>query len=378
MNTILDVNRARMETPASSHLIHFNNAGASLIPVPVQRAVAAYQDAEYNLGGYETYDRHIADHKAVYDKIAELINGHSEEIILTSSASHSYGIALQSLRLKPGDKVLCCYAEYISNYMALLLQKKQGVEIVLVPNDSNGQIDLDALDKSIDGRTKLISLTHIPTSNGLINPAEEVGRIAKRNGVIYLLDACQSVGQIQVDVAAIGCDLLAATGRKYLRGPRGTGFLYVKKNLLPRMEPPIVDGWGGDWTALNDFQYRDGRSRLELFEKNYAALLGLGTAAEYAATWGMKNIEERNCFLANKLREALVAVKGVKVRDPGVRRGGIVTFTMAGKDHAAVIQDLRKKKMHVSLSSGVSARLDLGMRGIESVLRASIQYGGGD
>lgn len=374
MNEPINVQRARMETPASNHCLHFNNAGASLIPLPVQRAVAAYQEIEYNLGGYESCDKYLNDHKAVYEKLGKFIHATADEIVLTTSASHSYGIAIQSLRLKPGDKVLCCHAEYISNYLALLLQQQAGVEIAVVPDDGYGTIDLDALDQMIDSRTKLISLTHVPTSGGLINPAEEVGKIARKHGVLYILDACQSVGQIDVDVTAIGCDFLTATGRKYLRGPRGTGFLFVKKDLFPRLSPAIIDGWSADWTALNEFQYRSGRARLELYERNYAACLGLGAAAEYAHAWGIKNIEARNVFLATTLRDKLARVKGVTVRDQGIRKGGIVTFTMDGKDHVKVHAQLREESIHTSVSDGRAARLDLALRGIDSVLRASVHY----
>ncbi|NOT76204.1 MAG: aminotransferase class V-fold PLP-dependent enzyme [Cyclobacteriaceae bacterium] len=370
----IDVIRARKETPASASIIHFNNAGSSLTPLPVQQVVTSYQQIEYNLGGYETFDKHLSQINDVYGKIAALIGADAEEIAITTSASHSYGLALQSLKLKSGDKVLCCHAEYISNYMGLLLQQRQGIEVVVVPDDEHGQIDLVALEKAIDSNTKLISLTHIPTSGGLINPAEEVGKIARRHGILYILDACQSVGQIKVDVSKIGCDMLAATGRKYLRGPRGTGFLYVKKDLLPRMEPPIVDGWGGEWTTMNDFQYRPGRKRMELYEKNFADVLGLGEAASYANSWGMENVEARNIYLGKTLRDQLAGIKNVKVRDKGLRLGGIVTFTMDGKDHGKVHQELRAQNIHLSISLGAGARLDLGQRGIESVLRASVHY----
>jgi selenocysteine lyase/cysteine desulfurase len=222
----IDLARARAETPACERILHFNNAGASLMPAPVLAAVKTHLDREAEIGGYEAADEAADRLEAVYDSIARLLHCAREEVALVENATVAWQLAFHSLPLAPGDRILTAMAEYASNYIAYLkLGKDRGVAVEPVPNDVAGALDVAALEGMIDGRVKLIAVTHAPTNGGLVNPAEAIGRVARRHGIPYLLDACQSVGQMPVDVRAIGCDFLAATGRKYLRGPRGTGFL---------------------------------------------------------------------------------------------------------------------------------------------------------
>jgi len=226
----------------------------------------------------------------------------------------------------------------------------------------------------MDERVRLIAITHVPTNGGLVNPAAAVGQVAREWDTLYLLDACQSVGQLPVDVAAIGCDMLSATGRKWLRGPRGTGFLYVSQGVLNRLAPPFLDLRGATWVARDKYEMRPDAGRFENWEKAWANVLGLGTAVSYAQSFGMDNIWARVQQLASSLRHQLCQIPGVTVRDKGAIQGGIVTFTVDGVRATAVQQYLHQQNINTTTSTVRSTRLDMEDRQLDEVMRASIHY----
>jgi selenocysteine lyase/cysteine desulfurase len=221
---------------------------------------------------------------------------------------------------------------------------------------------------------KLVAVTHVPTQGGLVNPAAEIGAATREAGVLYLLDACQSIGQMPIDVEEIGCDLLSATGRKFLRGPRGTGFLYVDRRLGNRIEPPFLDLHAATWTTVDTYEVRSDARRFETWETNYATKIGLGVAVDYALSWGLEAIEARVLDLAQHLRALLASTPGVHVHDQGERKCGIVTFTVDGTSAQEVQRRLRQQGVNVSVSLVDYARLDLPARGLPDVVRASVHY----
>jgi selenocysteine lyase/cysteine desulfurase len=198
--------------------------------------------------------------------------------------------------------------------------------------------------------------------------------VAREAGIPFLLDACQSVGQMLIDVDAIGCDMLSATGRKYLRGPRGTGFLWVRRALLETIEPPFLDLHAATWTARDRFEIRSDARRFETWEGNIAGRIGLGAAIEYALNLGMDNIYERIRSLAGLLRSGLEAIPGVEVRDLGTEQCGIVTFTTDGRSPEAIQLALKERSINVSVSPRFYTLYDMDRRGLESLVRASVHY----
>lgn len=372
---MMDIEKIRRETPSCESVLHFNNAGSSLMPAPVFDAVLRVLQDENEVGGYEAERRAKPDIAAFYDEFAALLNAVPDEIAYVENATRAWDMVFYGLHLKPGDRVVTHASEYASNYLALLQQSRRlGFEIDLVPSDPSGQIDVAALDAMIGPRTRLIAITHVPTQGGLVNPAAEVGEVARRHGVFYLLDACQSVGQIDVDVQRIGCDALSGTGRKFLRGPRGTGFLYVRRGVLDRIDPPFVDLLSATWNRADGFEYAVGAKRFETWESFVAGRVGLMAAVRYARGVGLKNIEARVTELARTLRAALAELEGVTVHDQGQRKCGIVTFTKDGTAPADLAARLRQQGINVSVSSMTSARLDLEPRGLPSLTRASVHY----
>jgi cysteine desulfurase / selenocysteine lyase len=371
----IDVARARRDTPGCAHVLHFNNAGSSLPPRPVLDAVVRHLELEAEIGGYEAADRERAAIEHVYDATAALLNCRPDEIAIIENATRAWDMAFYSLPFQRGDRILTVRAEYASNYIAFLqVARRTGAVIEVIDNDETGQVSVDALRRAIDDRVKLIAITHVPTNGGLVNPAAAVGRVAREAGIPYLLDACQSVGQMPVDVEAIGCDMLSATGRKYLRGPRGTGFLYVRRSRLGMLEPPLLDLHAAKWVARDRYEIRDDARRFENWETYVAGKIGLGVAIDYAMGWGLEPIRDRVRALADLLRGRLAAMPGVTVQDLGVERCGIVTFTVEGMEPLDIKKALAAESINVSASALPSTRLDMEARGLGRVVRASVHY----
>jgi len=372
---MIDIAAVRADTPGTAFVAHFNNAGASLMPRPVLETITGYLNEESLFGGYETADAFDADLEAVYGTLARLIGADPSEIALADSATRAWDLAFTAMRFAEGDRILTTTSEYASNVIAFLqVAERTGVIVDVVPDRPTGEIDVDALDSMIDDRVRLIAINHVPTNGGLVNPAAEVGRVSNAHGVPYLLDACQSVGQMPIDVGEIGCDLLSTTSRKFLRGPRGAGFLYVSPAMLDQLDPAVLDLHGARWEARDRYEMRADARRFELWERSPALVLGVGRAAAYAMDIGLKAIWERVSMLGEKLRMALSAEGGVTVRDIGTVRGAIVTFTVDGHEAGAVQEALHAQSINVSTVTPYSARFDMEARGLPNLVRASVHY----
>lgn len=371
----IDLERVRRETPGCAYRVHLNNAGASLMPEAVSDAVLGHLRRESEIGGYEARAEAEGRVAAVYGSVARLIGAGPGEVALLENATRAWEAVFYSLHLRAGDRIITGRAEYGSNFLAYLqVARRTGAEIVVTPNDAYGQVDVAALRELVDDRTRLVGLTHVPTSGGLVNPAEEVGRVARAAGVPFLLDACQSAGQMPLDVDAIGCDFLSATGRKFLRGPRGTGFLYVRESSLPLLDPWVAEVRSAEWTATDDFAFVPGAQRFETWENSYANQLGLGAAVDYALDLGLNAIWERTHALGEVLRARLDALPGVHTHDLGARRCGIVTFTVDRYPAAEVAHRLAARGINVSVTTPANTRLDSEDRGLPPTVRVSAHY----
>ncbi len=371
----IDIFRARQDTLGCKSVLHFNNAGAALMPNQVLDATIGHLKLEAEIGGYEAAKLSHDAVEHVYDAASSLIGCQRDEIALIENATRAWDMAFYGIPFKSGDRILTSVAEYGSNYIAFLqIARRTGAVIDVIPNDEYGQVSITALKNLLDERVKLIAITHIPTNSGLINPAVEIGEVAKQAKILYLLDACQSVGQMPVNVQTIGCDLLSATGRKYLRGPRGTGFLYVRQNVIEQLEPPFLDSHAAEWVTKDQFKIRTDARRFENWETNCAGKVGLGVAVDYALSWGLENIWAQISSLAETLRTHLSHISHVKLQDLGLHKCGIVAFTVDGQNPQEVYDQLAKQKINVSVSRASSTRLDMEARGLASIIRASVHY----
>ena len=371
----MDVDALRARTPGCAHRAHLNNAGAALLSQPTLDAMTGQLRREAEIGGYEAAAaarEAIAD---TYRALAELLGGRPDEVALFDNATHAWNAAFYSIPFRPGDRILTGRAEYGSNVLAYLhLAQRTGVEVVVVPNDEHGQLDVAALERMVDERTRLIGVSHVPTSGGLVNPAVEIGRVARRADALYLLDACQSAGQLPLDVAEIGCDLLTGTGRKFLRGPRGTGFLWAGPRALARLEPFVAEIGSAEWTGGRDFAWAEGARRFETWEYSYVNVLGLGAAVRQCLELGLPAIAERAVALGTRLREQLEALPTVSTHDLGTQRCAIVTAGVAGVPAAQVAAALGAERINVTTTIAAHTQFDTEDRAVHPLVRLSPHY----
>jgi cysteine desulfurase / selenocysteine lyase len=371
----IDLARARADTPGCARVAHFNNAGASLPPRPVIDAVVGHLEREAQIGGYEAEAEAHERLEAVYDELAALLGCDRDEVAVVENATRAWDMAFYALRFGAGDRILCARAEYESNVIAFLqVAQRTGARVEYVPNDEHGQVSLDALREAIDERVKLIAITHVPSNGGLVNPVEEIGAIARAAGITYLVDGCQALGQLPIDVERIGCDMFSATGRKYLRGPRATGLLYVRRELIGDLEPPLLDLHAARWVADDRYEIRPDAKRFENWEQYVAGKLGLGTAARYAREWGLEAIADRVGALAARLREGLGGIEGADVHDLGLRKCGIVSLTVDGLTATEVKDALAERAINVSVNPVHYTLFDMEARGLPDLVRASVHY----
>lgn len=375
MNSALAINELRQATPGVETVLHFNNAGAALPPNAVLETVIEHLKREAEIGGYEAAAEAHDRLEAVYASLAQLIGAKANQMAVVENATRAWDMAVYGYPFQSGDRVLTCRAEYVSNILALLqLEKKFDIEVVLIEDDADGQIDLTHLESELSKGATMVALTHAPTNGGLINPAEAVGELCDNYGVFYVLDACQSAGQVPLDVDTLKCDVLSGTGRKYLRGPRGTGFLYAGPRAMERIEPPFLDLHAAEWTGEREYHIRDDARRFENWETNYAGKLGLGAAVDYALDLGIEVTSERLVKLGAELRTRLDGLDAVSTHDKGLVRGGIVTFAVEGVESDSVFKQLGAQQINTSTSPAGHARLDLPHRGLPTLVRASVHY----
>jgi len=372
---MIDVELARSHTPGVKQRVHMNNAGAGLMSDRTVAAMVDHLHLEAQIGGYEAEDARRGAIEATYESVARLLNAQRAEIALFDNSSHAFNAAFYSIPLRSGDRILTCRAEYGSNVLAYLqVAHRTGAEVVVVPNDDSGQIDTAALANLVDDRTRLIGMSHIPTGGGLVNPAAEIGRIARAAHVPFLLDATQSVGQLVLDVDAIGADFVTGTGRKFLRGPRGTGFLWVRTDVLDLLDPFVNDIEASTWDGARGFQWRSGAQRFETWERSYSNVLGLGSAVDQALEYGMEEIGDRAIRLGDLLRRGLEGISGVRTHDLGVDRCAIVTASLDRMDSAEFAQRLGENGVNVSVTDAEHSQFDSEVRSVHPLVRLSPHY----
>ena len=369
-----DLAQWRADTPGCEHVNHLNNAGAGLAPRPVLQAIVDYVQREAISGAYESADDSADAVRDAYEHVARLIGAQSRNIAIVENATVAFFQALSAFDFRAGDVIVTTRNDYISNQLAYLsLAKRNGVVIERAADLPSGGVDPQSVRELLrNPRVRLLAVTWIPTNSGLIQPVEAIGEIAQETGVPYLVDACQAVGQMPIDVSRLRCDFLSATARKFLRGPRGIGFLYISDRALKRGDAPLyIDMRGADWITADSLELAPDARRFENWEFSYALILGLGAAARYAIDAGIERCGARAWMLAERARRGLSPF--ARVLDRGERRAAIVTADL-GRNADEVVAELRKQHINASATFRQWAILDMTEKRAESALRISPHY----
>ncbi len=374
---MMNTEHLRKDTPGCTDKIFLNSAGASLMPDIVVESIKNYTDEEARKGGYKLAELKAEEINGFYTEAARLINCETRNIAFAFNATEAYAKALSSIHFKENDVIITTDNDYVSNFLHFIgLQKRYHIKIVRTRSLENGDLDIQHFKALVEQHhPRLAAITHIPTNSGLVQDVETIGEICERHNILYLLDACQSVGQLVVDVKKLKCDFLSATGRKFLRGPRGTGFLYVSDKILKENYAPLaIDLRGAFWTQPYQYELVETAKRFETWELPYALLIGFKEAIAYANTVGMETIENYNAKLRKQLRENLIAIPGVQVFDKGTKISNILTFRKAGKSLDAAKQHLDAHNVYYSISEKASALIDFTKKGIDWAVRLSPHY----
>lgn len=371
------IEQLRTQTPHINGGIHLNNAGASLMPISVIQAIKDHIDLESQMGGYEAANFQKEKNESFYQKLAQLIHTSPDHIAWTTNATDAFNKALSSIPFIKGDTILTTNEDYASNFIAFFqLRKQYNLKIIRLPNLEEGGIDLEQVEPLIKTHhPKLVAITHIPTSSGLIQDVEAIGAICEKYDCWYMVDACQSAGQLPLNVQKMKCDFLSASFRKFMRGPRGGGFLYTSKRVLEEgLEPIFMDLHSAFWDTPDSYKASASAKRFESWERSYALVHGSIAAIDLAAELGPDNIAQRIQYLANLLRKELAEIADVQILDQGQQKGGIVTFHPKGWQAEAFKQQLDLKGVRSSIVWSEYARLDLGKKAVPWASRLSPHY----
>ena len=347
------------------------------MPQPVLDACKEHLELEAEIGGYEASDARGEKIARVYEDVGRIVNAPARNVAIVANATAGFVQALSSFDFTPGDVIVTTRADYTSYQITYLsLAKRLGVVIKHAEDLPEGGVDPQSVrELARDPRCRLVHVSWIPTHSGLIQDVESVGDICEELGVPYLVDACQAVGQLPIDVNRLKCDYLSATARKFLRGPRGIGFLYASDRAMQRGDHPLfVDMRGATWTSPGGYEVAADAKRYEDWEFPYSLVLGLGAAARYATRAGIANTGARAFALANRLREGIRALDGASLLDRGRNQCAIVTAAFTDRDAREVVRKLSVRSINTSATLKWYGLLDFGGRNVESAVRISPHY----
>lgn len=373
---MLNYNR-EIDLPNYGNKIFLNNAGSSLMPFSVRQVIKTYLDKELEIGGYKLADQQEAAIEQFYQECAKLLNCQPKNIAFAHDATDAYIKALSAIPFEKGEVIITSTNDYSSNQIQFIsLQKRYGILVKRIRSLENGDLDIAHFQQLVaEQKPKLVAVTHVPTNSGLIQDVEVIGAICEKEDILFLVDACQSVGQLVVDVQQIKCDFLSATGRKFLRGPRGTGLLYVSDKVLDAdYAPLLIDGWGAKWTGINEFTMLPSAKRFETWERSFALVVGLAEAIRIANEIGLSIIEQYNNNIQVRLRSNLSSIKGIQQYDYGSRKANLITFRKEGIPLEQLKKQLDAHQIYYSVSTFQWGIIDFKEKGVDWVIRLSPHY----
>lgn len=347
------INTYRQEFPVTQKCIYLDHSGVSPLPLPVKSAIETFL-SEATQGGAFHYPKWSQQVVEIRRSCARLVHARPEEIAFVKSTSHGLSIVAKGLDWKPGDNVLIYEKEFPSNSYPWLNLQRKGVVVKIIPS-RDGRIVIDDIEKLIDSRTRLLSLSSVQYANGFRVDLKNVGGLCRKKNILFCVDAIQSLGVIPMDVKECSIDFLSADGHKWLLGPEGIGIFYCRKELVERIDPPLL-GWKSVQNEFDfdhpDFALKTDAQRFEEGSMNLLGIFGLGAAIDLLSGVGIGAIEERVLGLGDVIiREA--ERKGYSLLTPKARkeRGG--NITIAGNfDPAKTRDDLRGRGIMVNARGG--------------------------
>ena len=374
---MFDLNKVRQNTPHCLDKIFLNTAGSSLMPNQVLNRMKTYLDEEAKYGGYKLYDMYEHEINEFYLETAKMLNCQPHNIAYAFNATDAFAQAVFSIPFDKGDVVITSDDDYVSNHIQFYaLYRRFGVQTIRVNNLENGELDLVHMERLIkEHNPKLVSITHVPTNTGKVQNVEAVGDLCEAYDILYIVDACQSVGQMPVDVEKLKCDFLSVTGRKFLRGPRGTGFLFVSDRVLKLGLTPLrLDGWSANWVGPNQFDFHESARRFEVYEQSYSCTLGLKEAIKYSNEIGLDEIYRYNQELLTRLKSNLASHGDILFLDEGEKQVNIFTFQKKGVSKSKTEKILNENNVYFSSAFRGAALIDFDKKGVDWAIRLSPHY----
>jgi cysteine desulfurase / selenocysteine lyase len=359
---------------------YLNNAGAGIMSTKTYEVIINYLKLEREIGAYHAAAKSKTLSDNFYINAAKLINANSpSEIAYMDSASRGWNMIVYGTPLKKGDTILTLSSEFGTNLITLFnYAKLNDFKVCVIKCDINGSFLIEEIENKLKEGAKLIAISHAVAHGSIINPVEEIGKLAKKYGAYYIVDGCQTVGQIKVDVQSIQCDAYMTTGRKWLCGPRGTGFLYVKSSSQMRttqLDLASADLIFDDNLNLIRIEVRNDAKQFELWEKSFANLLGLSSAIEECLESKIEVISVKIQELSNKLRFAASSNENIKLIGKTISLSGILGFYLDDYSKESYVQnEFDKFDLRISTMSDWDCPMHFPKNGANKIFRLSPHF----
>ncbi|MBA5777328.1 aminotransferase class V-fold PLP-dependent enzyme [Stappia sp. F7233] len=368
----MSTNTMRQGIPHVDDFIHLNNAAGSLADQRVHDAIKAHLELEARSGSTEAMNAVSSKLEQLYSAVAAFVGGTADQMLVADSHTNAWQRPFLAVDLKPGDVVLVGSSEWGGNLsMIHHTCRRTGASYKVVPDDASGRMDLRTFESALkDKRVKLVCTTWVAATSGQVNPVEEIGELMRQTEALHFVDGAQAIGQFPVDIRNLNCDLLTVSARKFVRGPRGTGFAWISKRFLNEYKPLGVDQFAAPWE--NDAPHLRGDARrFETGESNYAARLGLLSALELILTRDISADFTVIKELAAQARARLSSTEGITVLEGNEGSCGLVTFLADGVAPAKIAADLRQSRINISAPTTRYGPLYMAARGWNAINRLS-------
>lgn len=360
--------------------MYFNNAGAGLMSKGTYETLTNHMEIEMNVGAYKAAAIKSDAVNNFYLLAAKLLNaGSKDEIAFIDSASRGWNLIIYGLDIKESDVIVTLSSEYGTNLLTIYdIAKRTHCGIKVIQCDNEGNFSLDDVDQALQSGGTILAVSHVAAQGSIVNPVVELGILAQKYDAIYIVDGCQAVGQIKVDVQQINCCAYVTAGRKWLRGPRGTGILYVRRNApirTPQIDLASADLVFDELGTVVDVKVRDDAKQFELWEKSTSSLLGLANAIQEYMDYGIDTAEQEICAKANYIRSFVVSNQHLALVGSENSSTGVVGFYIKDPKQEKKVKELiEKENFIISYVCDWDCPTFFPQNGVQYIFRISPHY----